>query len=274
MNEKAFACGISIIALFLVAALIPVSAQPAADSFGVNDAGGTPGTQVLIPVKITNVKNGSILGIIFNIAYDKSVINITTVVRGDLTSDWNVLDFNNDFEGGTRVTLAGPSAFGIPNGSSGSVALLNFSVERTADRVGYSHITVSDIQLSDPEGNLGTAPARNGLFYVAGITTPGGSGDKDTDGDGYSDIDEMFVGTDLKDTNSYPGSDAPAIVPAWAVPSTTITTIPTPPALTPAVSPLPVAQKQTWPHICLIGIGLALIIIGVLIYYFYIRKKA
>ena len=83
----------------------------------------------------------------------------------------------------------------------------------------------------------------------------------------------MFVGTDLKDTNTYPGSDAPAIVPAWAVPSTTITATPMP-ALTPAVSPLPVAQKQTWPHIYLIGIGLALVIIGVLIYYFYIRKKA
>lgn len=104
MNKRTIPCGISIVALFLVIAVIPVLAQPTADSFGVNDASGDPETYVIVPVNITNATNRPIQAIVFNIAYDKSVINITSVLRADLTSNWNLFDFNNNFEGGTRVS--------------------------------------------------------------------------------------------------------------------------------------------------------------------------
>jgi len=103
MNEKALAYGVSISVLCLVIALIPVSAQLSANGFGLEDASGVPGTHVIVPVNITNAKNGPVQGIVFNIAYDKRVISVTNVLRGELTSDWNVLGLNNDFEGGGLV---------------------------------------------------------------------------------------------------------------------------------------------------------------------------
>jgi len=206
----------------------------------------------------------------FNIAYDKRVINVTNVLKGELTSDWNVLGFNNDFEGGTRVSLAGPFAHAISNGSSGSITLLNFSVERTSDSINYSHMTLSDIELSDPEGNFGTAAARNGLLYV--VTTPppynrsGTSGETDADGDGYRDIDETFVGTDPNDQHSYPGSDAPAVTPALTKQTITAT-----PAPTATIDPVPMSPKQTYK--LLIILIVALVVIGIVCFYYYANRK-
>jgi len=254
----------------LVIALIPASAQPSADGFGLEDASGEQGTHVIVPVNITTVKNGPVQAIVFNIAYDKRVINVTNVLKGELTSEWNVLGFNNDFEGGTRVSLAGPFAYAISNGSSGSIALLNFSVERTSDSINYSHMTLSDIELSDPEGNFGTAAARNGLFYVTTTPAPynrsGTSGETDADGDGYRDIDETFVGTDPNDQHSYPGSDAPAVTPALTKQTITAT-----PAPTATITPAPVSPKQTYK--LLIILIVALVVIGFVGFYYYAKRE-
>lgn len=169
MNEKIGKYGISaIVLLSMLAMVIPVSAQPTADSFGVNNARGAQGTSVIVPVNITNASNGPILDVVFNIAYDKSVINVTDVLRGELTSDWNDLEFNNDLTWGTRVLVTGPSAYAIPNGSSGSVVLLNFFVTGNPDEI--SDMNVSGVQLPDISGqNIGTAPPKNGTFYVTGL---------------------------------------------------------------------------------------------------------
>ncbi len=168
MNGKIWSYGL-ILLLSLFAIVMPVSAQPTADSFGVNDAYGAPGTYVIVPVHITNASNGPIQSIVFNIAYDKNVINVTNVLKGNLTSDWNVLGFNNNFAWGTRIFLAGPFASAIPNGSSGSVVLLNFSVIGNPGET--SDMNLNDIELSDPDGNvdLDTVPTKNGTFYVPGM---------------------------------------------------------------------------------------------------------
>jgi len=53
----------------------------------------------------------------------------------------------------------------------------------------------------------------------------GGGAPRDTDGDGYSDLIEMHMGTDMRDPNDYPGAQPP-----------TPTLTPTP---TPTVTPSP-----------------------------------
>ncbi|NQE46055.1 hypothetical protein C5S31_08550 [ANME-1 cluster archaeon GoMg2] len=180
--------GLAIFVLLTVFALFELTAlaAPTADKFGVDDANGLIGTYVTVPVNITNTSNSPILGIVFNIAYDKTVINVTGVSRGTLTSNWGNLGFNNDFVWGTRVSLTGPAAYAIQNGSSGSVVLLNF---RVIDSAPYkTDMNLSDIQLSDPSGNEGPAPVKNGTFYATGTLFDTGPGT-------YPSISGTHIGT-------------------------------------------------------------------------------
>ena len=137
-------------------------AQPTAISFGVEDADGYKDTHVLIPVNITTVQNGPVPTIIFNILYNNSVINVTDVQKGTLTLDWTNPDFFY-LDWGLRVVIYDLTGeYSIENGSTGSVVSLNFSV--TGDSGDTSRMNFSDIQLSDLNGQVGTAPAKNGTF--------------------------------------------------------------------------------------------------------------
>ncbi|MCK4732114.1 MAG: hypothetical protein KAT65_06600, partial [Methanophagales archaeon] len=70
---------------------------PTATNFGVGDTSGYKNTHVLIPVNITNVQNGPVPCIKFDVLYDNRVINVTDVQRGTLTSDWAIpAYFNHD----------------------------------------------------------------------------------------------------------------------------------------------------------------------------------
>ncbi len=146
MNRTGWVHGLSAIVLLSVLVMaMPVSAQdPTADSFGVDDASGAHGTSVIVPVNITNVSNGPIRCIVFNVAYDKTVINVTNVSRGNATSTWGSLGVNNNFGWGTRVSLEGNAAHGavyIQNGTSDSVALINFSVVGTRGETSTMNFT-------------------------------------------------------------------------------------------------------------------------------------
>ncbi len=154
-------------------------AAPTADSSGVEDASGRSGTYVEVPVNIRNVMNGPVLGIGFEIAYNKSVINVTNVSKGNLTSNWSKPNVNNNFTWGTKITIAGSyAADAISNGTTGSVVLLNFSVIGSPGDTSPMNMTL--IEFSNPDGEVGTAPARNGTFTVTTTPTPasltGGSG--------------------------------------------------------------------------------------------------
>jgi hypothetical protein len=168
MNRTRWVYGLSAIVLLSVLAIaMPVSAQdPTAESFGVDNASGAHGTSVIVPVIITNTSNGEILAKVFTIEYDKTVINVTDVLRGNLTVNWNTLQ-SSSYPGGTHVLITGASEYAIANGSSGSFALLNISVIGTRGEI--SNMNLSDIQLSDVSGlNVGTAPPKNGTFTVSG----------------------------------------------------------------------------------------------------------
>jgi hypothetical protein len=160
-----------LIAVLMALALtmaIPVSAAPTADSFGVSDAMGNPGTVVSVPVNIENTQAGPIISLRFDISYDSSVITVASVQRGDLTSAWDPPAFNN-FAWGTRVLINYNGFTGeIPNGSTGSVVILNFNVVGAGGSATYMNL--SDIQLSDTAYNVGSAPAKDGQFRVdAGV---------------------------------------------------------------------------------------------------------
>jgi len=155
------------IALAVLALLLSVaSAQPVATDFGVNYISGDPNTFVLVPVNITNVQNESIAGIVFDISFDPSVINLTKnhVQKGDLTSAWDSPGLN---PANGRISIVfGGSGTEIPVNGSGSVVVLNFSVVGAPGA--KSAMNISGIQLSGLEGALGTAQANNGTFIITG----------------------------------------------------------------------------------------------------------
>jgi hypothetical protein len=167
MRKKTIVYGLSAIVLFsLVAMMIPTSAQvQMADEFGVEDAWGNPNTYVDVPVNITNTTY-EIIGIEFNIVYDSTVINLTDIKFGGLTSaGWSKT--LGGTPGANKILLDGSTPIGI--GQSGSVVLLNFSVQNAPGR--SSPMNISDIKLGDTSIPLpikGTAPAKNGTFNVKG----------------------------------------------------------------------------------------------------------
>ena len=167
IGKKGLATGltIGILAALFLAYAPPTFAQPTADNFGVEDASGYENTNAVVPVIITNAQNGPVVSIIFDIAYDKSVINVVDVQKGTLTSFWDSPAMNN-FEWGTRVSIVydGVREHRIQNGTSGSVVLLNFCVGGTPEST--SGMTLYNIQLSDTGYKVGTAPPKNGTFFI------------------------------------------------------------------------------------------------------------
>ncbi len=171
MFEKRRGLVIGITLLLLTATLGTFAALtlslPTATNFGVGDTSGYKNTHVLIPVNITNVQNGPVPCIKFDVLYDNRVLNVTDVQRGTLTSDWDIpAYFNHDW--GTRVAIVyNPvDADPIQNGSTGSVVLLNFSVIGVSGDTSW--MDFANIQLAEgyPNYQIGTAPANNGTFTL------------------------------------------------------------------------------------------------------------
>ncbi len=159
---------LSIALLMLV--ISTVLAEPTASNFGVTDAQGNQSIFVLVPVNITNAQNGPIAGIVFDISFNSSVINLTSanVNRGDLTSGWDSPVYNPAT--GLIQFVYGGSGTEIPDGVTGSVIILKFSIVGSPGS--KTNMSISGIQLSDLNGSIGTAPAKNGIFVVAnGIIT-------------------------------------------------------------------------------------------------------
>ncbi len=112
----------------------------------------------------------------------------------------------------------------ISNGSSGSVVLLNFHVIGSPRDTSPMSMTL--IELSNPEGKVGTAPARNGMFTVTGESRSTGNGGGGGGG-GYVPATP---------------TPTPAATPTSTV-TVTVTVTPTPTS-TPAVTPSPVLSPS------------------------------
>src|SRR5659263_573795 len=147
----------------LVLLVSSAGAEPMANGFGVNDSSGDPNTFVKVPVNISNVHHESIAGIVFDISFDSSVINLTKdrVQKGDLTAAWDFAIFNP--ENGRISIVLNDTGTEIPIGGSGSVVIFNFSVVGVPGAT--SVMNVSRIQISGLGGALGicnvSAFARN-----------------------------------------------------------------------------------------------------------------
>ena len=129
-----------------------------ADSLGVDNATGYKNTFVIVPVNITNTHD-NISAIEFTIQYDKNVINLTGVDNGELTSDYWLIVVK-------QVNTIGGVGPYIPVNSSGSVALLNFSVLGEPGTMTWLDIT--NINLVNSTWVSSTAASKNGTFTVAG----------------------------------------------------------------------------------------------------------
>jgi len=128
----------------------------------IPDASGSPGTHVEVPVRIENVMNGPIQGIRLEVDYNESVLDMTSISSIDLTSTWTDIQLGTD--GHTMILATDNTGDAIPNGSSGLVVRMNFSVIGSPGDT--SPMDLSLIELSNPEGQTGTAPAINGTFTI------------------------------------------------------------------------------------------------------------
>jgi len=162
---------------------IEVCAGPTANSLGVDDATGGSGTYVVVPVNVVNVMNGPVQGFRLGVGYNESVLTLTSISTGNLTSTWERLLLGADKH--TMIIATADTAEALPDGSTGSVLLLNFSVLGSAGDISPMNMTF--IELSDPDGNVGTAPAKNGTFEVAALGTIDGWISYTCNGTGISD---------------------------------------------------------------------------------------
>lgn len=172
-QKKGLVIGLTMLVLFGVFAAFATLAlgPPTANSFGVEDTIGYKDTHVLIPVNITDVDDGPIPAIVFNVLYDNSVINVVDVQSGTLTSDWKDPSYRN-YDWGTRVALVYNASKPCPilNDLTGSVVLLNCSVKGGYDDT--SELKFTDIQLAEGgprygrNYQVGSAPAKNGTFTL------------------------------------------------------------------------------------------------------------
>jgi hypothetical protein len=167
MKKKIVSYGLSMIVLISVFAMaMPATAVlQMADEFGVSNASGDTGTYVEVPVTIMNATNGPIQAMQFKVQYDTGVLDLSSVEFGDLTATgWSKTV-------GLNIVLDTDVGNALPDSSTGSVVILNFSVIGAPDT--ETDMNITDILFSNIDFQAGIAPAKNGMFYVTGEdTTP------------------------------------------------------------------------------------------------------
>ncbi|MEA3325166.1 MAG: cohesin domain-containing protein [Euryarchaeota archaeon] len=146
--------------------------QPTADSISVASDTGENGQTVQVPVNITNVANGPLQVIMFDVNYMHSVVDIVAVTNGDLLPldsitqqpKWTASSGGNH----ESVTLStSDQTAALQNGSTGTIAVLWVSVIGTAGQ--QTDMNLTNIDVSSTGLEHGTIPSINGTFTVAGV---------------------------------------------------------------------------------------------------------
>jgi len=117
------------ISLFVVILTPSIFAQlQMANEIQVPDVVITQGNSVIISVNLSDTSNGPIQTIMFDVEYNSSVIELSSIEPGNLTpvsNGWqHILGDNN-----RSITIAAiTKENAIANGSTGSLILLNFRI--------------------------------------------------------------------------------------------------------------------------------------------------
>lgn len=267
--EKRIVLAFLVTSLLLVAMLaeIPVFAQPIGPTadIRIDDATGASGTNVVVPVIITNVANGPIQGIRLRIDYNERILNLTGITTGDVTKDWTHLQLGTDRH--TMVVATTYNETAIPNGRSGTIVRLNFYVLGSPGMTSPMNLTL--IELANPDGIVGTAARMNGTFTVTSAASTATSSPAYSGGGGGGHFVPPTTPTPKAPLGGEEETELEAPSPASRTPESE-----SPESPAEAPSPKPGTVLQTPPlFMLLIGIGV-IVAAGMLIVIVRRRKGA
>ncbi|MHC1593402.1 MAG: carboxypeptidase regulatory-like domain-containing protein, partial [Methermicoccaceae archaeon] len=133
-----------------------------ADTFGVDSSTGQPSTSVVVPLNITNVRDGPIQTITFSMDYNESVIQLQSIQKGPVISSWGLVSLGGDKHSIALSTFSQTDA--IANGTSGTVLYLNFSV--VGSQGDSTLMSPTSIDFANTDNEHGTAIPTTGTFLV------------------------------------------------------------------------------------------------------------
>jgi hypothetical protein len=141
-----------------------------------------------LDVDITIQGVASLSGIEADIFYNPAVLNVTGMQDNFMLAGgtlFNLSDLLPDSDGTFRMLL------GTTGEGSGDGVIVRLTLQPVAD--GASSLDLANVELRDFDGNpVLPAAVQDGGIAVG---TSCGAPDPDTDGDGFSDGDEAFIGT-------------------------------------------------------------------------------
>lgn len=150
-----------------------IASAYAVETITVGSESSAPGTQVIIPVSITNAS--SIAGMNFGITYDAAILSNPAVAKGSLVPDDFTLDSNKVSDGEFRFLFYKDPTANI-NAGAGIIVNLTFDVSAGANGGQTSAINVmpANFGVSNDQGisTVSNYQITNGVFTVSGPSMP------------------------------------------------------------------------------------------------------
>lgn len=148
--------------LFLLWNPVVVNAQTV--TLSMESGTGSPGDDVSLAINTTNTTGMGIISMQFQLNFDGAILIANdATTNGTIASGWTIA--SNSSNGRIDVSMAGASALS----GSGKLAIINFTVQNTANPGSSTIISIDNISIN--EGGV-NAEAQNGTFTVAEDNPP------------------------------------------------------------------------------------------------------